>query len=261
LDDVVRDYDDLERLVQWPLLGGIPRITAQGERLTEFKKDKFAHIKPKEPASEAYRCVRTSMFFTSTQENPIRVMLVTSPGPQEGKTTTLCNLGIVMAQAGKKVLLIDADMRKPRLHGVFKHKNTKGLSDVLSMQAEVDDTIQESEIPNVSFITAGTTPPNPSELLSSHKVKELIISTKKIFDIIIFDTPPSAVVTDAMILSRVVDGVVMVVESGKTSKRALPRIFKVLQDSNAKVIGVILNRLSPASSNYYYYHSYYYGKK
>jgi protein-tyrosine kinase len=188
-------------------------------------------------------------------------MLISSLGPQEGKTTTLCNLGIVMAQAGKKVLLVDSDMRKPRLHGIFKHKNEKGLSDFLSMQANFEDIIEQTDMENVSFISAGTTPPNPSELLSSHKAKEFIDKAKKDFDIILFDTPPSAVVTDAMILSRVVDGVIMVVESGKTSKRALPRIFNLLKDSNAKVIGAILNRISPSTSNYYHYHSYYYGRK
>lgn len=261
LDDVVREYDDLERIVQWPLLGGIPRIKSFGGRLTEFKKDKFAYLKPKEPASEAYRCVRTSLFFASTQENPLKTMFVTSPGPQEGKTTTLCNLGIVIAQTGKKVLLVDADMRKPRIHGVFKRKNTKGLSNFLSMQANFDDLVEITGIENVSFISAGTTPPNPSELLSSERIKEFIdIATKK-FDIILFDTPPAAVVTDAIILSRVVDGAIMIVKSGKTSKRVLPRIYKLFQDSNAKVIGAILNHISPATSNYYHYSSYYYGKK
>jgi capsular exopolysaccharide synthesis family protein len=263
LDDVVRDYNDLERIVQWPLLGGIPRMKVSGLRLTEFKKDKFTHLKPKEPVSEAYRCIRTSVFFASTQENPLRAMLVTSPGPQEGKTTTLCNLGIVMAQAGKKVLLVDADMRKPRIHGIFKHKNLKGISDFLSMQSGIDSIINPTDIENLSFVSAGTAPPNPSELLSSHKVKEFIDTAKKKFDIILFDTPPCAIVTDAIILSRAVDGAIMVIESGRTSKRALPRIFKLFKDANAKVIGAILNRISPATSNYYHYYHYksYYGKK
>jgi len=261
LDDVVRDYDDLQRTVKWPLLGGIPAIAMSGEKLTEFKKDKFTHFYSKEPAAEAYRCVRTSTFFASTQETPLKTMLLSSSGPQEGKTTTLCNLGIAMAQTGKKILLVDADMRKPRLHGVFKHKNNKGLSDFLSCQADLEKLVETTDIENISFVSAGTPPPNPSELLSGHRIKEFIDRALEKFDIVLFDTPPAAVVTDAVILSRVVDGVIMVVESGKTSKRALPRVFDLFKDSGAKVIGAVLNRITPATSNYYHYNSYYYGNK
>ena len=261
LDDVVRDYDDLEKIAQWPLLGGIPMINLTGKKLTEFNKDKFTHLHPQEPASEAYRCVRTSIFFASTQENPLKVMLLTSPGPQEGKTTTLCNLGIVMAQIGKKVLFVDADMRKPRLHGVFKTQNERGLSDFLSCQADFEELIKRTEVENISIITAGTPPPNPSELLSSHRVKEFIDSAAKKFDIVLFDTPPAAVVTDAIVLSHAVDGVIMLVESGKTSKKALPYVCNLFIDSGSKVIGAILNRISPATSNHYHYKSSYYGRK
>ncbi len=259
LSGTVRDYDDLERsTASWPLLGGIPRIAVKGERLTVFKRDLFTHLKSKEPASEAYRTIRTSIF--STEVKPVRSMLVTSLGPQEGKTTTLCNLGIVMAQAGKKVLLVDADIRKPRLHDVFRHKNEKGLSDFLLTQAELDDIVHASDIENLSFVSSGAIPPNPSELILSQRTKDFIDSAKKKFDIILFDTPPSGLVTDAILLSRVVDEVIIVVESGKTSKRVLARIYKILKSSNTKV-STILNRVDSSTGDYYYYHSYYYGKK
>ena len=259
LSGTIRDYDDLEKATaSWPLLGGIPRIFVKGERLTVFKRDLFTHLKPKEPASEAYRAVRTSIF--STEGKSIRSMLITSLGPQEGKTTTLCNLGIVMAQAGKKVLLVDADIRKPRLHDIFKYKNEKGLSDFLLMHAELGDVVHTSDIENLSFVSAGVIPPNPSELILSQRTKDFIDSAKKKFDVVLFDTPPSGLVTDAILLARIVDEVVVVVESGKTSKRVLARIYKILKSSNTKV-STILNRVDSSTGDYYYYHSYYYGKK
>lgn len=259
LDDTVKDIDDLEALSEWPFLGNIPVIDNKGEP-GELDKDLLVHKDPKNPVSEAYRAIRTSVFFSSTEEHPLHVMAVSSPGPQEGKTITLCNLGIAIAQGGKRVLLVDADMRKPRLHEVFGRENEKGLSDFLSAQAEFADVIRETDISGLSIITGGPYPPNPSELLSSQKIKELIKSAKGKFDYVMFDTPPAAVVTDAIVLSKAIDGLIMVIESGKTSKRVLPRVFRILTNSRVKVAGIAMNRISAASKDYYYYHSYYYGK-
>ena len=187
-------------------------------------------------------------------------MLITSPGPQEGKTTTLCNLGIALAQSGKRVLLVDSDMRKPRLHGIFREKNDKGLSSFLSTQLGIKDIIKKTEIDNISLVTGGYNPPNPSELISSHKVEEFITAAKDKFDFILFDSPPVMMVTDAVVLSRFLDGLILVIESGKTSKRVLPRSYQLLKDSKTRVIGTILNKLSINHTGYSHYYSRYYGK-
>ncbi len=260
LDDTVKDLEDMKELSEWPLLGTIPKID-KSKTMTEFEKDLLTHIKPKDPTSEAYRAIRTSILFSATEEHPIRNFLVTSPGAQEGKTTTLCNLAATIAQTGKKVLMVDADMRKPRLHEVFKQKNNKGLSDYLSAQCSLDDVIKSTNVNNLSYIAGGPYPPNPSELLSSHKISEFMKQTAKQFDYILFDTPPVAVVTDAIVLSRFTDGIIMVIESGKTSRRVLPRVLEMVDAAKVKVIGTIINKISLKHNAYYhYYYTHYYGK-
>jgi len=259
LDDTVRSIEDLEKLSGWPYLGGVPTIENIG-KTKERERYLLTHVEAKDPVAEAYRAIRSSILFSSTEEHPLRSMLITSPGPQEGKTTVVCNLGIVLAQRGKKVLLVDADMRKPRLHEVFDASNKNGLSEYLCGQIQFESAIKKTDIDGLSFVNSGEYPPNPSELLSSHKLKEFIETAKKSFDFVIFDTPPTAIVTDAVVLSQATDGVIMAVENGKTSKRVLPRIFKLLTDARARVIGTVFNKMSLRSGNYYYY-SRYYGKK
>jgi len=185
---------------------------------------------------------------------------VTSPGPQEGKTTTLCNLGIAVAQGKKKVLLVDADMRKPRLHEVFKKNNETGLSSVLSGQLSIEDVLQKTDIENVYLISGGVIPPNPSELLAGGRMREFVTKVKENFDFVLFDSPPIGMLTDGVILSRVVDGAIMVVQSGRTSKRILARIYQLLNDAKAKVIGIVVNKVSIISGGDYYYYAHYYGK-
>lgn len=256
LDDTIKGIEDVER-IQWPFLGYISSIN-KGTRKV-IQRDLFVHTNPKDPIAEAYRTIRTSVLFSSTEEHNLKSIIIVSPGPQEGKTITLCNLGITMAHNQSRVLLVDADMRRSRLHTTFKKDNKLGLSNYLSGQAEFKDIVKKTEIENLSLVSSGPHPPNPSELLSSHKMKEFIDEAKEKFDFILFDTAPMAVVTDAVILSRVVDGTIMVLESGKTHKRILPRINQLLKDSRARIIGVILNRASITNSDYHY-HAYYYGR-
>lgn len=257
LDDTVKGLEDIERLA-WPYLGGVPKIDGK-RRMSEAQKDLLAHIQPKDPITEAYRSIRTSILFSSTEEHHLRSMLVTSPGPQEGKTTTICNLAITMAQSKKKVLLVDADMRKPRLHEIFNKENETGLSNFLSEQAKFKQVIQQTEIEGLFLVSGGPHPPNPSELLSSHKVTEFINEAKDEFEFILFDTPPIAVVTDASVLARAVDGVILVLESEKTSKRALPRVNQLLKETRARLTGVLFNKVDISHGGYHYYR-YYYGK-
>jgi capsular exopolysaccharide synthesis family protein len=261
LDDGIKSTQEATKLTGWPFLGGIPKI-GTNKALSEFKKDMITYVKPDDPASEAYKAVRTGIFFSSTEERPSRSILITSASPQEGKTTNLCNLGIVIAQSKKRVLLVDADMRKPRLHGIFKVKNDNGLSTYLLGKTDFEDVIRKTQVDGVSLITSGPYTPNPSELLSGHMMEEFITSAKAKFDYILFDTPPVAVVTDPVVLSRIVDGVVFVVESGKTSARMLSRVRHTMDDANIRMIGVVVNRISPKTDGYhYYYHSQYYSNR
>lgn len=253
LDDTVKNIEDIERVVDWPFLGDVPKINNKS-RMSESERDLFVQLNPKDPASEAYRAIRTSLMFSSTEEKPLHSIIITSPGPKEGKTLTLCNLGIAIAQSHKKVLLVDADMRKPRLHEVFKGKNDAGLSSFLSGQEELKDVIQNTELENLSYIAGGPHSPNPSELLTSHKTKGFLDTVKAKYDVILIDTPPIAVVTDALILSKITDGTIVVLESGKTGRRILSRVNRMFNDAQARIAGIILNKVSPSRGGYHYYY-------
>jgi capsular exopolysaccharide synthesis family protein len=256
LDDSVKSYADVERLVKWPLLGSVPNINGV-VKMTEAQKGRFVQIKPKHAIAESYRSVRTNILFSSTEEHPLKSIIITSPGPQEGKTTTLANLAISMAQSHRQVLLVDADMRKARLHEIFEGKKDIGLSSFLSGQVEFVDLIQKTAVDNLFLVSAGPNTPVPSELLSSCKIKEFIDRARIKFDFILFDTPPIGLVTDAVILSQVVDGTIVVLESGKTNVRLLLRISQTLANSQTKIIGVFVNKISLSHNDYHYYSSYY----
>lgn len=256
LDDSAKTADDVEKVMKWPFLVNIPDIGEMGDA-KGFEKDLLVHTKPRDPVAEAYRSLRSRIFFSATEEHPLHSLMLTSPGPQEGKTMTLCNLGIAISQNKRRVLLVDADMRKPRMHGAFNKENNVGLSNYLSGQCSFNDAVQKTGIENISLVSGGELPPNPSELLASHKTKEFIEKAKESFDVVLIDTPPIGVVTDAAILSRAVDGTIMVVQSGKTSKRILGHIYRLLVDAKARMVGIVINKVSPTNRDMYYY-SYYY---
>lgn len=258
LDDTARTIEDIERITRWPFLGSVPDIDRAG-KMKDAEKDLFVNARPKDPISEIYRIIRTRMLFTSVDERPVKCVLVTSPGPQEGKTITLCNLGIAIAQNTQSVLLVDADMRKPRLHEAFSKDNNVGLSSFLSGQASFDGIVQRTGIDGLSLVSGGVVPPNPSELLASHKMKDFIDTARGKFDLVILDSPPVGMLTDAIIVSGLSDGVIVVVESGKTSKRVLARIHQMLEHVKARIIGMIFNKAPVGAGSYYY--SYYYGKQ
>lgn len=256
LDDTAKTAEDVEKAMKWPFLVNIPDIE-NGEDPQSLGKDLLVHSRPKDPVAEAYRSLRTRIFFSSTEEHPLRSIMITSPCPQDGKTMTLCNLGIAISQNKKKVLLVDADMRKPRLHDVFKRANDAGLSNYLSGQCSFNDAVQKTDIENVHLVSGGVIPPNPSELLESHKLKEFLAKAKESFDTILLDTPPIGMVTDAVVVSMAVDGAIMVVQSGKASRRFLARVYQLLLGARARVAGVVINRVAPASMDLYYYSHYY----
>jgi len=213
----------------------------------------ITHLNPKSPIAEQYRTIRTNIDFSLADRN-LRSLVVTSSGPGEGKSMTTANLAVVMAQQGRKVLLVDADLRKPTVHYTFRLINTEGLSNLLTKRAKLTDVITKTDVDNLYVITSGPIPPNPAELLSSRAMHELMTEALGIFDIIIFDTPPVLAVTDAQILSSQADGTVLVVASGKTEKDAALEAKDLLQKSQARILGVVLNRQPIKNSRYYYYY-------
>jgi capsular exopolysaccharide synthesis family protein len=213
-----------------------------------------------EAFGEAFRSLRTSLVFTSSADGP-RVIAVTSSQPLEGKTTTACNLGMVLALGGARVLLVDADMRRPGLHTVIGAKNEVGLSHLLVGQARVRDAVQKTTEPNLFVITAGLIPPNPSELLSSERMTALLANLRSgPFDWVIIDTPPVLAVTDAVIVARAVSGVVFVIGSEMTRRVHAERAIETLNAGKTRSIGAVLNRVDFDRNRYYYsrYYGYHY---
>lgn len=181
-------------------------------------------------------------------------MLVTSSGPSEGKSTITANLAIVNAQQGKKVLLIDADMRKPTVHYTFRLDNLRGLSNVLVGEHTLEEAVNREAEENLDILSSGPIPPNPSELLASKRLKDMIHEAKEVYDIIIFDTPPVLAVTDAQILANSVDGTLLVIRSGKTEKDAALKAKEALEPAKAKLLGTVLNDREKVANSYYYYY-------
>lgn len=217
------------------------------------------HINPKSPVSESFRTLRTNIQFSSLDKE-IRVIAVTSSEPSEGKSTVISNLGITMAQAGQKVLIIDCDLRKPKIHKIFKISNVLGFTSALVENVEISSIINAIEgIDNLSVLTSGPIPPNPSELLNSKKCKMFIEKLKENFDIILLDAPPVGVVTDAAIISTFVDGIVLVIGYGQVDIHGIQRTKELLQKVNAPILGTVLNKIPISKGKYggYKYYRYY----
>lgn len=261
LDDTVKSPVDVARASsELVTLGGIARIQG-GDKLITMEH-------PRSPISEAYRVLRTGIQFASI-DHPKRLILVTSPGQGEGKTTTVSNLAVVMAQAGHRVLLVDADLRRPMLHKYFAVQNFQGLTTVLlqvSLTAAAGETrallqqaIQPTSVEGLSLLPSGPLPPNPSEMLSSAKMRTALTALSSAYDVVLVDSPPALVVTDAAVLSAQVEAVLFVVDAGRTRIGALQHAVDRLAKVKAPVLGVALNRLTARGNGYYqYYYSHYY---
>lgn len=209
---------------------------------------------PKSFISEQFRTIRTNINFT-LPDIKTKKILITSSIPGEGKSTIAANLGIVFAQEGKRVLIVDADMRKPTMHYTFNFFNITGLSNLLSKEKELQDVIQDTFIYKLSIMPSGPIPPNPSELLSSSNLDSLISAVDEYFDIVIFDAPPLLSVTDAQILSNKCDGTILVVGTGYVEKPLVQKAKSILMASRANIVGVILNYYEiPQNGDYNYYY-------
>jgi succinoglycan biosynthesis transport protein ExoP len=276
MDRSVKTPEELERLTHFASLGVIPSASSIGGRQAGYGQeygralprlravetaDKTAgvelipHTDARSPVSEAYRAFRTSLLLASAASP--KVIVITSSFAREGKTTTSVNLATVLAQMGKPVLLIDADLRRPRLQKVFTGKMNLGLVNYLAANIPFDDVIQPTEVPNLSVVLSGPIPPNPSELLASDRMKHIIEDVRSKFAYVIFDSPPVLAVTDAIVLAASADGVVLCVHGGQTPRELVQRSAEKLRQANIPVLGAILNNLDLHQYGYTYRKSYY----
>ena len=213
---------------------------------------------PKNPAAEAYRVIRTSIQFAQAGRE-LKSIALTSCTPNEGKSTTIANLAVVLTQAGKSVLLIDCDMRNPTVHKNFNLSNKVGLSSCISMGTPLAEAVQATKIGNLYALTGGVIPPNPSELLGSERMKALVDEAGELYDYVLIDTPPVLPVTDALIVSRVVDGMVLVIASGEVKVDMAREVKNQLVGAGANLLGVVLNKVRSEHHGYGYGYYYYYG--
>jgi len=265
----------LERM-GFNILSSIPQIEMDKvEKKLDKKIDKMGqfegrriesrlitHLDPKSPVSEAYRSLRTNLQFSKIDQK-LQILLVTSAGPKEGKSTTAANLAIAVAQTGKKVLLVDADLRRPVIHSIFGHKKDDGMTNWLMGTIEFEQMLKPTFMENLFLATSGALPPNPSELLASKRMEELIEKLRGQFDFVVIDSPPVIAVTDAAILSTKVDGTMLVVSSGNTNRDALARAQTLLGSVESNLLGALLNGVNVEGmygSYYYYYYHHYYSK-
>lgn len=294
LNTKITTLTDVERYVKLPVIGTIPDIeipeitiaeneakiqmTADEEsqrrltsQLRQMKSRLVPAYHPKSPASEAYRTFRTNLTaFAHTNPQDRRTFLITSSGPKEGKSLTCANLAITLAQMDSKTLLVDTDMRRPMVHNLFGVERDKGLATyILNGVGSIADVVKPSDIPNLDLVTSGSIPPNPSELLASKRMDSFIEEAKKQYDYIIFDTPPVIAVTDALIMAKKVDGLVLVIRTKITDRDIIDRAKKLLENIGVSPIGVVVNGIEVkkyySGYKYYYYYYYYYederGKK
>ncbi|HDZ12892.1 MAG TPA: polysaccharide biosynthesis tyrosine autokinase [Bacteroidetes bacterium] len=283
IDNSIKTIEDVEQL-RLPLLAAIPEIEPEkqngnffslpgkGKRhhhnviddSNEIAERLVTHLRPKSPIAEAYRSLRTQIQYAKS-ESPIHSILVSSPGPGEGKSTSVTNLAITIAQMGTKTILVDSDLRRPVIHSLFGVQKDVGLTNYLVGNAALEDVIRSTAVDNLYLMTSGVLPPNPAELVGSKRMKALVELLSKQFDYVLFDSPPIIAVTDAIVMAPMVDAVVLVVRSQLTDKNATKRAFELLNNVNAYMPGVLLNDVSSAyiygSYYYYYYYYYYYGEE
>jgi capsular exopolysaccharide synthesis family protein len=276
LDNTIKSQEDVEKTVGVAFLGVVPTMDLEqtGQEPSSPSvaallkagsvRDLYVLSHPQSSAAECCRAIRTNILFM-TPDKPARSLLITSAGPQEGKTTVAANLAITLAQSGLRVLLVDTDMRRPRLHRVFGvASSSNGLSRAIVAECEVTEVIRETGVPNLFLLPCGACPPNPAELLHAERFRRIVDELTQKFDRVIFDSPPVGAVTDAAILSRLTDGTVLVAKGRHTTRDSLTRAYRQISgEGTVNVLGCILNDLDLSRRGqygYYYYsrYGYYY---
>jgi non-specific protein-tyrosine kinase len=254
LEDTIRDPEEITRKWGIPVLGLIANYNTKNSPIITINQ-------PRSPISESFRSLRTNLQFAGAA-SPIHSLLVTSASPEDGKTSLVANLAVVLAQNERDVIVIDGDLRKPRIHKIFQLSNRIGLSDYfLHTQDKLNGLVKKTGITGLNVITSGGLPPNPSELLNSEKMVEVIHLLATHFDTVIIDTPPLLAVTDALVLSPRVDAVILVIDPNKTKRASIRHAIEQLRRVNANLVGVVLNNVKNKRSSYYYHRGYYYGKE
>ena len=229
----------------------------RGKRSAERpRRPLITEKEPKSPASEAYRTLRTNIHFSGI-DKPCRTIVFTSAAPGEGKTTSVANFGVVTAEAGTRVCLIDSDLRRPALHKVFGLPNTRGLTTALLENLPLADVAQATATPSLSVVTSGPAPPNPAELVGSRRMRDLLDAAESAFDLVLCDSPPVMLVSDGIALSAQCDGVVLVVRAGSMPHEAIRRAVEHIESVKGRILGVILNSVDPRRDGYYHYYRYY----
>jgi capsular exopolysaccharide synthesis family protein len=264
LDNTLKTQSDVEQLLGTPVLGLVPIIGAGPGVVVEAsdhlrERDLGVFLDPKSVAAECCRSIRTNILFMSP-DRPLKTIVVTSPSPQEGKTTTAINLSVTMAEAGGRVLIVDTDMRRPRLHRSFGVPNQTGISTVIVGKATLEEAVKRTDVPNLDVLPCGPVPPNPSELLHTDRFAAVLADCGKIYDRIILDSPPTSAVTDPAVLGNLADGVVMVVKAGETTRDSATHARRQLATAKVRLVGVVVNAIdfsNPAYGYDYYYRNYY----
>lgn len=260
MDTTIKGDADVRKWLAIPVIGGVP--SAEREAGEETFDDLFALKKPRSHFAEAFRTTRTALAFSST-DKPLRSLVVTSTMPAEGKTLTAINLAIAHAQTGKRTLLIDTDMRRPRLHKVFSAPSGRGLSNLLAAtpgSMKPGNVIVPAGIDNLFFLPTGPVPPNPVEMLDSGRFGQLLAELQAQYDLLIFDSPPVLNLVDSLVVGKQVDGLVLVVRSFVTNKFAAQQVAKQIAASKVRMLGVVLNNIDIPAGAYYQYSSYYYSQ-
>ncbi len=262
LDSTVKSREDVEITVGMPFMGIVPLIEEVDLKPLSSTRDKsiFVHAVPRSNVAEAIRSVRTNLLFSG--HGPLNRLLITSALPQEGKSFLTSNLSVLIAATGSRLLVIDADLRRPNLHKLFELENIRGLSTILAGMNTLEECVIHTHVPNLDIVVAGPTPPNPAELLGSERMTEFLDSITG-YDMILIDSPPVNVVADPLMLSSLVDGVLVVIEANATSRSLVARTRDLLMEVNANVLGAVVNKLNVRRAGYgYYYYDYgYYGDR
>jgi polysaccharide biosynthesis transport protein len=253
VDDSLRSPEELEELVGAPILGTVQRFDA-----SKLGTQLVTTTGSRSQLSEEYRLIRTNIQFTNVDEPP-RKVLVTSPSPREGKSTTASNLAVVFAEGGKRVTIVDADLRRPSVHRIFQVAGGRemGLTSLLLSQHLNGSGQQKIALPNLTVVPAGHLPPNPADLLGSHRMEVVLDYLQESADIVIVDSPPVLAVADAAILAASIDGIILVIDPAQTKRRDVVRTRETLEAVGGRILGVVINRLSSRGSFYYYYYSSY----